>query len=150
MDYKDFENHLVKDNRKLKYLIVIVLAISSISTTAVLMQNRFFIYEGGEIFKERLLAEEVCRIAFVSLTSDEPNSHVITDEILKIVKKDPFIIKVDKILKLYSAKKETCKIVLKSNGSLLAFKITLKSDDAFPFFYKLIQIDELVPIGDSV
>lgn len=147
MEFDNFEASFTKENRKLKGIILIVLVLTSISTVTILIQKKHYIYKGGEIFEERPLAEEICRRGFLSLASGEPNSHVVTKGIIELVEKNPFTLKVDKILKLYSSRVETCKIVLKSEGNLLSFKIGLAKNDSFPFYYKLVQLDEIAVKG---
>lgn len=143
MDYDNFETSFMKENKKLKLALAITLIISSISTMSIIFQKKYFIYQGKEIFEERLLAVEVCRLGLTSLAQGEPNSYVITDEIIQLVNKEPFNLHIDKILKLESLEKEACKIILKSKGRLLSFKIGLKASIFYPFYYKLIQLDEL-------
>ena len=124
-----------------------VLAITIlISLTAVIFQfldRRYFLYRGGAIFEERPLTEEICRLAFVSLAGGTPNPHVIHDEVIKIAEKDNFSITIDKIFQVKSLEEGACKIVLKSEGMLTAFKIKLQGNDKNPFYYKLIQLDEI-------
>jgi hypothetical protein len=132
-----------KENRKLKLALAITLIITSLTTLSVLLQKKYYLYKGKEIFEERLLASEVCRLGFESLASGEPNTYVVTDEIIKLVNENPFALQVDKILKLQSLEEGICKIILKSQGKLVAFKIGLDESTLYPFNYKLIQLDEL-------
>jgi hypothetical protein len=143
MNFDDFEMSYLKENRKLKLALAITLIITSMTTLSVLLQKKYYLYKGKEIFEERPLAIEVCRLGFESIASSEPNPYVITDDIIKLVSINPFSIQIDKILKLESLEKGACKIILKSNGKLLAFKIGLDESSFYPFNYKLIQLDEL-------
>jgi hypothetical protein len=147
MEFENFEASFKKENRILKIIILIILVLTSISTVSILMQRKYFLYKGAEIFEERPLSEEICRAGFVSLASGNPNSHVVADEIINLVEKEPFDLQVDKILKLYSTKLDTCNIILKSAGNLLAFRIGLLKDSSYPFHYKLIQLDEISAKG---
>jgi hypothetical protein len=143
MNFDDFEMSYRKENRKLKLALAITLIITSLTTLSVLLQKKYYLYKGKEIFEERLLASEVCRLGFESLASGEPNTYVVTDEIIKLVNENPFALQVDKIIKLQSLEEGTCKIILKSQGKLVAFKIGLDESTLYPFNYKLIQLDEL-------
>ena len=149
MDYDNFETSFMKENRKLKMALAITLILTSVSTISIIFQKRYYLYKGKEIFEERPLAVEVCRLGFTSLAGGEPNSHVVTNDIIQVVNNEPFRIRIDKILKLQSLEKETCKIIIQSNKSLLAFKIGLKASSFYPFHYKLIQIDEL-PVKEEI
>ena len=143
MNYDNFEASFTKENKKLKIVLAITILIS---LTAVIMQfldKRYFLYQGGPIFEERPLAEEICRLAFVGLASGTPNSYVVHDEVIKIAEKDNFSMPVDKIFQVKSLDEGFCKIILKSEGILTAFKIKLLGSDSNPFYYKLIQLDEI-------
>lgn len=143
MNFEEFENSFTKENRALKIALATTLIVSAITCIMILFQQRYFLYKGKEIFEERPLAVEICRLGFISLAKGEPNSHVVTDEIIDLVKKEPFSIEVDKILKLESLEKGVCKIIFKSNDELLSFKIGLEESSFYPFHYKLIQLDEV-------
>lgn len=143
MNYDDWKVAFIKENRKLKIAIAFTLVISSLTSLSIFFQKKYYLYKGGEIFEERPLAEEVCRLAFIGLTKGEPNPYVVSDDIIDIVQKSPFDVHIDKVLKLESLEKGSCKIIIKSQEELLAFKIGLEESRFYPFHYKLIQIDEL-------
>jgi len=143
MNFKDFENSFTKENRKLKIALALTLILSIMSSAIILFQQKYFLYKGKEIFEERPLAVEICRAGFMSLAKGEPNPHVVTDEIIELVAKDPFDIQVDQILKLESLEKGMCKIIIKTGNELFSFKIGLRESVFYPFHYKLIQIDEV-------
>lgn len=143
MNFEEFENSFTKENRALKIALATALIVSAITCIMILFQQRYFLYKGKEIFEKRPLAVEICRLGFISLAKGEPNPHVVTDEIIDLVKKEPFSIEVDKILKLESLAKGVCKIIFKSNDELLSFKIGLEESSFYPFHYKLIQLDEV-------
>jgi len=141
--FDNFEVSFTKENRHLKIALAITLLISMVTSTMIFFQQRYFLYKGEDIFEERPLAVEICRLGFISLAKGEPNPHVVANEIIKLVEKEPFTMKVDEILKLESLEKKTCKMIFKSNGDLTSFKIGLKESVFYPFHYKLIQLDEL-------
>lgn len=143
MSYDNFEASFTKENKKLKIVLAITILIS---LTAVILQffdRRYFLYQGGSIFEERPLAEEICRLAFVGLAGGTPNSHVVHNEVIKIAERDNFSMTIDKIIQVKSLEVGACKIILKSEGVLTAFKIKLQGSDSNPFYYKLIQLDEI-------
>lgn len=143
MNFDDFQSSFVKENRKLRMVLIFTLLISSIGTVTAFTQRKYFLYKGKEILEERPLIEEVCRLSFSSIADNEPIQSLIVDEILDLIKKDPFTLPVDKILSLKSSEESTCKIILKSSGKLLAFKIGMVGNDSNPFYYKLTSIDEV-------
>ncbi|MBL7665289.1 MAG: hypothetical protein JNM93_09155 [Bacteriovoracaceae bacterium] len=145
MSFDDFSSSFVKENRKLKMALAISLIIFSIGTISLLAEKRYYLYQGGEIFDERPLAEEVCRQAFMTLAQGSPNPFVVSSEIIELVNKEPFSLTVDKILQIKSLEIGACKIILKSEGQLLAFKVILEGRDTNPFFYKLTELNEIPP-----
>lgn len=143
MSFADFEDQMIKENRKLKVLFVASFFISLIIMGLLIAQKTYFIYRGGEIFEERLLSARVCEEGLKSILKGEPNSHFVTSGVIKLLDKVDFQMPIDRILKLQSLELGACKVVLESAGELLAFKITLKESALYPFEYKLNQIDEL-------
>ncbi len=142
-NFDEFKDLFLKENRKLKIIIAIMLVVFGIGTSSILMQKRYFLYKGKEIFEERPLAVEVCRLGFISLIEGEPNPYTVSKGILELVKNEPFNLNLDKILELKSAGLGECKIILKADGRLMAFQIILEGRDENPFFYKLNEMEEL-------
>lgn len=143
MSYDNFEASFTKANRNLKIVLSITLLFAVIIIVMLFLNKRYYIYKGGPIFEERPLAEEICRQGFVTIAGGTPNPFLVVDEIIEMVKTEPFDVKIDKILQVISVEKSACKIVLLSEGKLAAFKITLDGGHSNPFYYKLLQIDEI-------
>lgn len=141
--FEEFHAAFLKENRKLKIIIGVMIIVFGMGTTSLMMQNKYFLYKGKDIFEERPLAVEVCRLGFMTLVDGEPNHHVVTKGIIDLVKKEPFSITVDKILQLKSVEAGACKIIFQSDKKLFSFKIILESNDDYPFFYKLNELVEL-------
>lgn len=142
-NFDEFKSSFLKENQKLKIILALVVLVFSVGTASILLQRKYFLYKGKDIFEERPLAEEVCRLGFLSLIEGEPNSHVVSKGIINLVKKEPFQLHLEKILRLTSSELGTCKIVLKAENRLMAFKIVLDSNENYPFFYKLNELVEL-------
>jgi hypothetical protein len=143
MSFADFEHQMIKENRKLKFLFIMSFFISIAIFAMLLTQKSYFIYKGGEVFEERLLATKICEEGFLSITRGEPNPHFVTDGIIKLLQNSNFKFSVDKIVKLQSLEQGACKIIVLSEEKLLAFKVALAQSYLYPFDYKLNQIDEL-------
>ncbi len=143
MDFDEFEAKFVKENFKLKIALAVSLIIFSIGTTAILLEKRYYLYKGGAIFEERPLAEEICRLGFTTLAQAEPNQNVVSAGIIELAEKESFSLTIDKIYQVKSLEVGACKIILLSEGKLMAFKIFLEGSNTYPFYYKLGQIDEI-------
>lgn len=145
MKFESFKADFEVKNNYLKLALIVSSILFSVSIFMIATQRRYFLYSGGEIFKNAPLSVEVCRLGFIGITNGEPNPYVITEGIMDLIKKDPFLIQIDEVVALKTINEGQCKIIFKSNHELLAFKITLDKDDSYPFIYKLAQIDELAP-----
>jgi hypothetical protein len=143
MNYDDFESSFTKANRKLKIALAITMTVAVIAIILQFFERRYFLYRGGPIFEERPMTEEVCRAGFVSLAGGVPNPHLVHHEIITLAAKENFLIPIDKIFQVESLEKGACKIVFKSEGKLIAFKVILQASHSNPFYYKLIQVDEI-------
>lgn len=143
MSFDKFQAEFMKENRKLKIIIGVSLIIFSIGTVTNLLERKYFLYQGSALFDERPLAEEVCRLGFMSIVDGSPNSFVVSKGIIDLVKKDPFNLTVGKTLKLSSSELGSCHLILKADGRLMAFKIRLQGDKSNPFFYKILEIEEI-------
>ena len=149
MNFDKFQADFKRENRKLKIIIGVCLIIFSIGTISNLLERRYYLYKGAALFDERPLAEEVCRLGFLSIVSGNPNPFVVSKGILDLVKRDPFTMTVNKILKLSSSELGSCHLVLKANEKLMAFKIKLHGHASNPFFYKLLEMEELTAKEDE-
>jgi hypothetical protein len=144
MNFEDFEARFVKNNRYLVVMLISSLFLSGMCTFLLYSKERYFVFTSGEIFKERALSEQVCLESFKSIIIDEPNSQIVSDAILEILKDSPFTLEVDDVLKLNSLEKNRCQIIVKSKSKLRSFKIEMIESDEYPFFYKLNAIDETI------
>ncbi len=149
MNYDNFEASFTKENKKLKTVLTITILISLSAVVMQFFSKRYYLYKGDSIFEERPLAEEVCRLAFTGLASGNPNPHVVRAELIKLAEKESFSIPIEKLFQVKSLEVGACKIVLKSEGKLAAFKIKLDASDSHPFYYKLIQLDE-IPLKEEL
>lgn len=143
MDFAEFEASFVKENRKLKAALFFALLVGVTAICIQYTSRKLYLYQGKAIFEERPLAEEVCRLSFMSLAEGSPHPYVVSSEIIKLVKKEPFTMNVDKLLLVKSTAENHCKVILKSQGKLLAFDVTLLGSNSNPFFYQLAQLDEV-------
>ncbi|MBI2519468.1 MAG: hypothetical protein HYV97_03600 [Bdellovibrio sp.] len=143
MNFDEFEAKFVKENFKLKIALAVSLIVFSIGTVSILIQKRYYLYKGGPIFEERPLAEEVCRQSFVTLAEGNPNPNLVSFGIIELATKESFSLSIEKIYQVKSLEVGACKIILKSDGKLMAFKVALDGSNANPFYYKLTQIDEI-------
>jgi hypothetical protein len=143
MNFEDFESKVVGQNRTLWVALTISIIISSITLAFTVWNERYFVFSGGEIFKERPLAIHICKKGFESIMSGDPHGYFVTDGVLKLLEEEPFLIEIKEVIKLKSIETNRCHIVIKEKNLLRAFIITLISSDSFPFFYKLNQIDEV-------
>ena len=142
-DFSKFEASFVNQNKILWATLGTSLLISSLTLFFVLSSQRYFIVSNGQIFKERLLTEDICLESFSSMASGSPNAHLISDGIMQILEHEPFELKVDKVLKVSSIEFGKCKLIIKSSGVLRSFVLSLIEDKSFPFSFKLNQLDEV-------
>lgn len=143
MSYDNFEAVFIRENKKLKIVLAVTILVSLAALIFQFLDRRYFLYQGGAVFEERPLAEEICRLAFMGLAEGNPNVHLVHDEVIAIAEQESFLVPVDEILQVKSLEEGACKMILKSEGKLTAFKIKLLESDNHPFYYKLIQLDEI-------
>jgi hypothetical protein len=144
MSFEKFEASFKLENKWLKISLITVTVLLGIITSLIYSSKKYFVYQGKEIFEERLLNVEVCHQGFKSLASSNPNPHLVHEGIIEIVEKDSFNIQVDKFLMVKSTLEGECKIVIKSEGKLLAYNAKLEESLKNPFYYRIIQLDEVV------
>ena len=145
IDYQDFSAKFINENKILKKYIGISLLINSMILLIVLFQKQYFIYQGGALYKEKPLLQDVCLSAFTGIINDKPNKHEVTNEILKILEKEAFTLKLETVYQVIALSESTCKILIKANGRLQSFKIKMVSNDLYPLGFKLSEIIELTP-----
>ncbi len=142
MNYQDFEASFMRENRILK----IGLAIGLVLLVALLVitrgQKAYFIYQGGEIFKENLLLVDICKEGFESIAKKNPQAFFVTDGIIAVLKSEPFEIEDHEISYLKSVDPTHCRLILKSLSGSRSFLLELKEDKSFPFAFKVSGIKE--------
>lgn len=143
MNFDEHEARFVTKNKHLLGMLIASLLFSGVSAFMLVTKERYFVFSSGEVFKERVLAEQVCLESFKSIVSNDPNSQVISEAILEILEKSPFLLDLEIVLKLKSLETGKCQIIVKSNKRVHSFLIELIESDDFPFFYKLNAIDEV-------
>lgn len=143
LNFEDFQANLIKENKKLRLFIGFSTILFVLLLSVVLMDQRYFIYRGHPIFEERILSEKICMEGFRSIATGEPDENTVTGGVVEILKKDPFLIEINKVLVLKSIDTNFCKVVVDSKGLLRAFRIGLDGKDSNPFFYKILTITEL-------
>jgi hypothetical protein len=143
MDYSTFEASFIKKNKLLWISLIASLILSSLSLSAILTSKSYFLSTNGEVFKERPLIEDICFMSFNSITSNNLHNSLIADDIINILEKEPFILKVSKYLKIKSIDQNKCQVIVKTNGKVRSFKLGMIADDSYPFHYKLYELDEV-------
>lgn len=148
MNFDDFQNQFVKENRKLRALMGLSWLIFVGVFVLLVFEKKYFVFQGHPIFKERVLSESVCLTGFKSIVAGEPDPSTVTTGIIQILEKDPFVLHFEEVVALKSVEKGFCKLILENKGALRAFKIGLSEDDANPFYYKVLSVDE-IPAKES-
>lgn len=143
MNINDFKSDFIRENQKLKVLIGVSWVIFCGIFLLLAFDKKYFVYQGHPILKERVLSEAVCLNGFRSIVRGEPDSSIVSQGILSILKQDPFIVEIDEIVALKSIDKGYCKLILKNKTGLRAFKIGLSEDDSNAFYYMVLSIDEV-------
>ncbi len=143
MNFSDYEARLKVENRWMKLLVTGSLVVMTILLVLMWGERKYYVYQGKEIFEERLLSSEICRLSILSVLRGDPNADLVLSELKAILDKEPYELQVEKVLALKSIEQNQCKMVLKAEGKIHGLKLTLIENDKFPFFYKLAQIDEI-------
>ncbi|MEI8348015.1 MAG: hypothetical protein WCG27_11150 [Pseudomonadota bacterium] len=150
MKYDEFLPVIVKDNRRLKIHQGLSTIIFAACLIFILAQRRYFIYAGGEIFKENLTVVDICRESFGRVLHKTQHSYFVSDGIMEILKKEPFAVEDGEIQKLWPLDDKRCQAIVKEKNTLRSFTLTLDSGPSYPFFYKLAQVDEKEITGDEL
>jgi len=142
MNYQNFEASFMRENRILKIGLTASLVLLVTLLLITRSQGAYFIYQGGEIFKENLLLVDICKEGFESLTKKSPHPYFVTDGIIKTLKREPFELGDYEISFLKSTDQNHCRLIVKTELSSRSFLIELKEDKEFPFAFKVSGIKE--------
>jgi hypothetical protein len=143
MNFDEFQAAFVKENRRLKLILVIALVLFSVLTLMLLFDRGHFIISSHDIFNERPLSSAICLEGIKGIAQGEPHKHLVTEALMTLLDKEAYQFQIDEILVVQSIELEACRLVLKTDQKLKSLKITLDKNDAYPFYYKIIRIDEL-------
>lgn len=140
--FEDFESDFIKKNRSLLRLFIFSTLLSSVLLSLTLLKNEYYYFSTGKILKREMLLESFCLESFKNVTSSTPSPIFLKEEILNLVKADPFIIENSEILYLNDFKKEGCKLIIKTPSGLRSFIVNLDHSNLYPFNYKLAELIE--------
>lgn len=90
----------------------------------------------------KFIKEEVCKEGLKSIFKGSPNPHLMTKEILESLKKEPFLIEVEKVLLVDKSNKDQCRVLIKGER-LFGFQVSLTNEAHAPFKYKIHAIEEI-------
>ena len=142
MKLEDFHSKLVSENKKLRLITLISFIVFCLLVSKALNKDRYIIVNETFNYTERL-KKEVCIASFISVTSNKLDLQYINDQVVKLLKNDPYIVTYKRIL-LSEVTDNVCKIIVKSD-KLRSFVITLDNSNEYPFKYKLIAMEEVLP-----
>ena len=142
-NFSAFESRLMKQYRLLWFALFGIISINTISMLVLLLSDKYFVLRSGDILTDKPLATDVCLHSFKSIASGSPNKYFVNEKIIEILEDDPFVLKIDKVLRNASVGDNKCRLIIKSGDSVRSFVINLESSDSFPFYYKLFQLDEV-------
>ena len=149
-NFQDFESSFMKENRFLKIGLVVCVSLLLGLLVMTRMQRAYFIYQGGEIFKENLLLPDICKEGFLSIAKKNPHNFFVTDSIISVLKHEPFETESFEISYLKATDRNHCRLIAKTVSSSRAFLLELKEDSSFPFAFKISGIKETeLPKGEE-
>ncbi len=142
MKYQEFEAAFMRENRILKVGLALSMVLLLTLTFLTRMQKAYFIYQGGEIFKENLLLVDICKEGFESILKKKAHSFFVTDGIRSILKREPFDISEHEFLSVRELDQNHCKAILKTSEGLRSFVLELQKQKEFEFDFKISSIKE--------
>lgn len=142
MKFETFEAEFIKQNKQLRLVLGIVILFLVLILFFIITDKKYFVLKNSKLVSERPLLTWVCEESFQSITKGKPEQDLIDDSILNELKKNQFTVSSDEVLSVLSLKENLCRIIVKGDGKVRSFLINFKSNSAFPFFYKLSEINE--------
>lgn len=142
MKFEKLEAYFLKENRWLKYYMSATVSLLLLVIIILLMDKKYFVLRNSSLVETRPLLTWACEEAFKSTASGKPVPDLITDSILKELKKTEFKVSVDEVISVLEIKSNTCRLIIKSEAKVRSFLIRFESDKENPFFYKLNEIIE--------
>jgi hypothetical protein len=142
MKFEEFENIYVKENKKLRLLMAGTFLILILIIVLILGDKKYFVLKNSKLVNEKPLLTWVCSESFLSISKGTPEKALISDSILNELKKTEFKVSVDEVLNVFEVKTNLCRIIVKGSGKTRSFLINFKSDTNYPFYYKLLEINE--------
>jgi len=143
MNFDDFQAAFVKENRRLKLIIFIALILFGLMTFILLIDRGHFIISSHDLFNERPLSSAICLEGIKGIARGEPHKHLVSESLMTILDRESYQFQIEEILVVQSLEEEACRLVLKTDERLKSLKIILDKQDDYPFFYKIVRIDEL-------
>ena len=142
MKFETFEAEFVRQNKQLRIILGVAILILVAILFLILSDKRYFVLKNSKLVSDRPLITWVCEESFQSITKGSPEKDLIDESILNELKKNQFKVSSDEVLSVLSLKENLCRIIVKGDGKIRSFLVTFKIDSAFPFHYKLLEINE--------
>ncbi len=142
MKYETFEALFIKQNKQLRIVLAIAVLLLISILFFIVTDKKYFVLKNSSLVDARPLLTWACEEAFISTAKGKPIPDLISDSILNELKKSEFKVSVDEVISSIEFKKDTCRLIVKSDGRIRSFLISFESNKDFAFFYKLSEITE--------
>ena len=149
LKFEDFQSGLQKQNRFLKIHLATTSIIMAILCFFVIGQKTYFAFSSGPILIERALLEDVCKESFLSFISQSYTPQLHHPDLIKLAESSQLHIDNGEILKLSTIDGHQCKIIFKVNKALRSFVLDFETQSTLPFYYRLIEFNEVEPGEDA-
>lgn len=142
MKFEEFENIYVKENKKLKLLMAVIVMALVFVILLVLSDKKYFVLRNSKLITPEPLLTWVCTESFMSIAKGKPEKDLVMESILNELKKSEFKVSVEEVLSSLEMKNDLCRIIVKGDGKVRSFLVSFKSSSEYPFRFKLSEITE--------
>ena len=142
MKYQEFESAFVKQNKNLRLALGTSIVVMVLNTFLILSDKKYFVLKNSKLVSSKPLLTWACEESFLSIARRTPFSDLIEDAIINELKKSEFKVSPDEVLSVLELKDNLCRIIVKGEGKVRSFIVSFNSNNNYPFYYKLSEINE--------
>ncbi len=141
INYDEHKAVFMKENRRLWIALIVCVGITSATLAISAMRLEVRKVISADLGSESEAISLVCQKAMESIFKGKPDKRLISSDIVKTLKKEPFILEDFRFVSS-GAKGDECRVITESRGELYNFQISLIKDLSAPMHYKITDVVE--------
>jgi hypothetical protein len=143
--FEDFKASFEKQNLLLKFSMLIIVGLLTACLFMINANKTLFLKVNSEYLTKEMPMKDICFFSIKTIVDKKLSTSFITSHIKEYFKENRRVaINATKIYDPIILSANKCKVIINDHDKLKAFVLTMEKNDANPFLFKTIDINEVV------